>query len=266
MPELPEVESWRELCRTHAQGKHIQRVFAARDPIVFQGVTPLRFSRALRGRRVRAVHRKGKLLWWELDRRPWPLFHFGMTGSMRVAEETGPRSPRSRFVKAEFLFEDGLRLAMINKRRLGRIRLVEDPESEPPVSELGLDPYLTPPTARGLRAIVAHRKAPVKAVLLNQHLFAGVGNWIADEVLYQAGVAPTRPCTTLSPAEITALAAKLRSVVRQAVERGAYSGNFPRTWLFHRRWDWKPRIAAGESLRVDTVGGRTSVWDPKRQR
>jgi formamidopyrimidine-DNA glycosylase len=263
MPELPEVESWRELSQEHVMGRTIQSVYAAQDAIVFQGVTPARFARALRGRRVQGARRKGKLLWWEMDRRPWPLFHFGMTGSFRILE---PDEPRPLFVKAEFTLEGGGRLVMINKRRLGRIRLLDNPPEEPPVSELGLDPFLTPPTAKQLRDILGRRRAPVKAVLLNQHVFAGVGNWIADEVLYQAKVAPTRPCATLTEVEIKALAKKLGSVVSVAVQRGAYSGNFPRTWLFHRRWDWKPRIAAGEDLRVDTVGGRTSVWDPNRQK
>lgn len=263
MPELPEVEAWRQLSQEHVLRKTIEKVFAAKDTIVFQGVTPTRFSRALRGRTVTGAKRKGKQLWWELDRRPWPAFHFGMTGSFCLYAQG---EPRPRFVKAEFVFEDGTCLAMRNKRRLGRIRLLEDPENEPPISKLGTDPLLTPITPKQMDGLIGNRKAPIKAALLNQQLFAGVGNWIADEVLYQAGITPMRPCHTLSEKELRALTTKLRHVVRVAVDRGAYSGNFPKTWLFHRRWDWKPRIAAGENLRVDTVGGRTSVWDPGKQK
>src|SRR5260221_8954166 len=88
--------------------------------------------------------------------------------------------------------EDEARLPMPDARRFGRIRLQHEPERELPVSGLGFDPLLGLPTASELRAALARRRAPIKSVLLDQGLFAGVGNWIADEVLYQAGLRPQR--------------------------------------------------------------------------
>jgi formamidopyrimidine-DNA glycosylase len=93
-----------------------------------------------------------------------------------------------------------------------------------------------------------------------------VGNWIADEVLYQAGIAPRRPARSLSGAELGRLRARLAGVVRTAVRLRADSDRFPRTWLFHRRWDRHPGVTArGETIRWDIVGGRTTAWVPTAQ-
>ena len=78
MPELPEVETARRRAERALRGRRIAAVAVVRDPIVYEGVSPARFAAVLRGRRVEAVRRRGKHLWMELDRRPWPLFHFGM--------------------------------------------------------------------------------------------------------------------------------------------------------------------------------------------
>src|SRR5947207_12813293 len=91
MPELPEVETARKLATRALAGRRIVEVATVVDPIVYAGVSPRRLAAALRGRRVTAVGRKGKHLWLELDRRPWPAFHFGMTGSFRLC---GPAAAR----------------------------------------------------------------------------------------------------------------------------------------------------------------------------
>src|SRR6266852_7119410 len=85
MPELPEVEAARRAAHKVAAGRRIVEAHVADDPIVFEGVAPARFRRALVGRRVKAVKRHGKHLWLELDRRPWPCLHFGMTGGFHTA-------------------------------------------------------------------------------------------------------------------------------------------------------------------------------------
>ncbi len=152
MPELPDVESARRRAEHAIVGRRIVAVATRPDPIVFDGVSPRRFARVLRGRRVVAVRRKGKHLWMELDERPWPLFHFGMTGSFEIYRAPGERP---RFWKVELLMEDETRLAMPDARRFGRIRLQHEPERELPVSGLGFDPLLGLPTASELRAALA---------------------------------------------------------------------------------------------------------------
>jgi len=94
VPELPEVETARRRAEHALGGRRIAAATLAPDPIVSRGLRPARFAAALRGRLVVAVRRRGKHLWLELDRRPWPLFHFGMTGAFEI--DRGPaRAPAS---------------------------------------------------------------------------------------------------------------------------------------------------------------------------
>lgn len=264
MPELPEVEHGRVILARHLEGNVIRSVATVPDPIVYSGVSEARFARSLRGRRVAAARRKGKHLWLELDRRPWPVFHFGMGGSFHVYASA---RERPRFWKVELTTSRGVRLAMTNARRLGRIRLLADPPSEPPIAGLGFDPLLELPSAARIGELLGKRTAPIKAVLLDQSVFAGVGNWVADEVLYQAAVDPRRRAHTLSASEVGRLRAALGRVIRKAVAVDADSDRFPRTWLFHHRWGKDPaaRTAKGK-ITFHTIGGRTTAWVPAVQR
>jgi formamidopyrimidine-DNA glycosylase len=281
MPELPEVEAARRAAQMVAKGRRIVEAHVADDPIVFEGVAPARIRRALVGRRVEAVRRHGKHLWLELDRRPWPCLHFGMTGgihlpsgrAVRLVSDGRAHRPDwpPRFTKLHLRFAGGGELALADGRRLGRIRLRRDPATEPPISTLGFDTLHELPTASRLHALLRERNAPIKAVLLDQSFAAGIGNWIADEVLYQAGIAPKRRARTLSAAEAGRLRAKIRSVIRLAVRAGSDSDRYPRWWLFHRRWGHRrggppATTARGEHIRHETVGGRTTAWVPTVQR
>jgi len=277
MPELPEVERGRRIAESVAVGRTVSEVWCDRDEIVFDGTTPGAVRRALLGREVLAARRRGKQIWFELDARPWPLFHFGMTGSFRTKGETPLRlasSPKGgedgwppRFAKIRIILDDGGELVMTNKRRLGRIRLRDDPESEPPVSRLGFDPLLDLPTAPRLAEALAGRKVTLKGLLLDQSFSAGVGNWIADEVLYQAKLDPRRPASSLDGDEVKRLRAKLRHVITVAVKEDAVKDHFPESWLFHRRWGKQKgaRTAKGEAIEHITVAGRTTAWVPSVQ-
>ena len=278
MPELPEVEYGRQIAMKVSQGRRIVEARCANDPIVFEGVAPARFRRALVGRRVRAVRRHGKHLWFELDRRPWPCLHFGMTGGFHTAPG-GPRvklkSSRKRpdhawpprFTKLHLVFDDGGELVLADARRLGRIRLRHDPAHEPPISLLGFDAHRALPTPARFRELVRHRGAPLKALLLDQGFAAGVGNWIADEVLYQARLDPRRRAGSLSDAEIARMRGALRNVMDTAVRLSNDSDRYPRGWLFHRRWGKNPLAVTrtGERIHHIAVGGRTTAWVPTRQ-
>jgi formamidopyrimidine-DNA glycosylase len=265
MPELPEVETARRLATRALADRRIVSVATVDDPIVYAGVSGRRVAAALRGRRVKAVGRKGKHLWLELDRRPWPALHFGMSGSFRVYREAGERP---RYWKLELLADDGTRLALRDPRRLGRIRLLQDPPAEPPISLLGFDVLDEMPPPRELQALLSRRRAPIKAVLLDQSLFAGVGNWIADEALFQARISPHRLASSLSAAEVVVLRRKLSTIVAHAVRVLARDAEFPRGWLFHRRWgrDASAQTVRAERIVHETIGGRTAAWVPSRQR
>jgi formamidopyrimidine-DNA glycosylase len=279
MPELPEVEQGRRIAMKVARGRRITDVRCAEDPIVFEGVPAARFRQALVGRRVRTVKRHGKHLWFELDRRPWPCLHFGMTGGFhtapggpRVKLKSSRRAPDAgwppRFTKLQLTFDDGGELVVADARRLGRIRLRDDPAKEPPISLLGFDAHRALPPLARFAALVRERSAPLKALLLDQSFAAGVGNWIADEVLYQARLDPRRRANALTDAEIARMRAALKLVIDTSVRLSNDSDRYPRGWLFHRRWGKNPRAVTirGERIRHITLGGRTTAWVPAIQR
>ena len=276
MPELAEVEFGRKVAHEVAVGRRVVDVWCDDDPIVFEGVTPDHMQACLRGRLVMDTARHGKHLWFVLDRRPWPLFHFGMTGAFRVPGALPLRlesSPKHldqrwppRFTKILLTFDDGGVLAMTSARRLARIRLRADPRAEPPLAGLGFDPYLEMPSEADFAARLAGRRGTLKGLLLDQGFAAGVGNWIADEVLYQAGLDPRRRADRLDGAEVRRLHAALAYVVQAAVQVDADKARFPSGWLFHQRWGKAEGAAVeGEAIEHLTVAGRTTAWVPSRQ-
>ena len=276
MPELAEVELGRKLAAAVCTGRTIAKVRCADDRIVFDGVTPAQVRRALTGRTVLGAKRWGKYLWLELDQPPMPVMHFGMTGALRVPDVAGlplAAAPKPRddgwppkFWKLHLQLDDGSEIALTNARRLGRVRLRDDPRGEPPIRDLGFDPLLAPPRLPAFVELLSRRSGPLKGVLLDQKFAAGVGNWIADEVLYQSRLAPLRAARDLDRAEARRLLAAIKRVVRRAVAVDADSGRFPRTWLFHHRWG-KNREATigGHPIEFIEVAGRTTAWVPAVQ-
>ena len=277
MPELPEVERGRRLAESVAAGRRIAAVACAADSIVYAGVSSAEWE-ALCGRQVLAVRRWGKQLWFDLDQGPHPLFHFGMSGGFRVPGDTplklatGPAHRPDewppRYWKVRFTFEDGAELVMTDARRLGRLRLRHAPREEPPVSRLGFDPLLALPPPREFARLLAARSVVIKSLLLDQGFAAGVGNWIADEVLYQARIDPRRRARDLDDREAKRLRTVLRRVVETAVSVDAESSRYPASWLFHRRWGRRAEAttARGEAVEHIEIGGRTTAWAPAVQR
>jgi formamidopyrimidine-DNA glycosylase len=265
VPELPEVEAARKTALRHLKGRRIVIARCEKDPIVLSGVSPRRIERALTGALIEDAGRFGKHLWFELDRKPWPVFHFGMTGEFHFL---GPKAPSPPFLRLELLLDNRRRFAFTDARRFGRLRLAHEPLNEPPLSGLGHDPLFGLPEASDLAALIGARTAPIKAVLLDQATFAGVGNWIADEVLYQAAIRPQRRASDLSGVEVARLRTALLRIIRRAVAVGADSDRFPPGWLFHRRWGRVKgsTTVGGDAIVHDTVGGRTTAWVPSRQR
>lgn len=177
-------------------------------------------------------------------------------------------APFLPYCRLRMVMEGGTEIAITDPRRFGRIRLAHDPLTEPPISKLGHDPLQSFPNAKSLAKILAKRRAPVKAVLLDQSVFAGVGNWIADEVLFQAGISPHRLAAKLSPPEVARLRTKLLAIVRRAVADRADYDRYPSTWLFHHRWGKTEgaRTSRKHPIVHDTIGGRTTAWVPALQK
>lgn len=265
MPELPEVETYRRQIEKAIKKKTISHVQVYPDKIVFAGKSQKEIKDAFMGATVHRILRKGKYIWFEMDTHPWPVFHLGMTGNYEIADEM-PKT-KTKSVKLVLEFDDGTFMIFRDPRRFGRIFLLDDPVNERPLSHLGPDVLNELPTTNQFTELISHRHAPIKALLLDQSIVAGIGNWVADEVLFQSGIAPDRPANDLSKAEFKKLHDKISSVAKLAVKAGADDEKYPKSWLFHHRWGKKKAsISTGQKIKYSTVGGRTTAWVPDVQK
>ncbi|CAE6415665.1 unnamed protein product [Rhizoctonia solani] len=286
MPELPEVERAAKLTHHVAVGRTIDKVETREDTIVYTGgITHEEFAKEITGRKVLNVGRYGKVFYIELDGPGrMPVLHLGMTGMVQVKgeEPTWYRRrnkdlsadvwPPPRFLKFIIHFsaidtQPATQLAFIDARRLGRIRLAREPLKEHPISELGFDPILSMPELKEFKTLVLKRTCPVKALLLDQSFSAGVGNWVADEILFQSRIHPEQRASTLSDAQLQTMYDQTKSVCETAVAVNADSTQFPKDWLFKYRWGKGEKnktdmiLPNGEKAKIKwlTVGGRTSA-------
>jgi formamidopyrimidine-DNA glycosylase len=218
----------------------------------------------LKGLTVTGTDRRGKHMWLTFDQPGHLYLHFGMTGSLRALK---PEDEPPSHEKLVLTFDDSTRLLYRNLRRIGKVRWLEDATAVPPVSKLGPDPVLDAAfTPEWLEERLGRKKTTLKGALLDQTLFAGVGNWIADEILYQCGLNPSIRCNELDSKTIRHLHRTLKRILHKAIAVSADSSRFPRTWLFHHRWGKKAETdAQGNPIRFDTIGGRTTAWVPSRQ-
>jgi formamidopyrimidine-DNA glycosylase len=244
VPELPEAERARQQI-DRALGREIVAV-DDRDTYVSRPHAPGEMAAALIGHRLTATHRRGKFLWVETDGGPILGLHLGMAGRITVDEEPAPRN-WDRFVLE---FVDGGRMALRDTRRLGRAVL------EPDFSHVG--PDAAEVDRRTFRERVSRSGAPLKARLLDQGVISGVGNLLADEILWRARLNPRRPARDLSIDELDALRRATRAAVRDSIRRGgAHTGRLDPHRVPGGRC---PRC--GTALERATIGGRTTFWCP----
>jgi formamidopyrimidine-DNA glycosylase len=260
MPELPEVERARALIAAGALRRRIAAVDDS-DSWVCRPHAPGEIADALVGLELTAAHRRGKAMWCETSGGGPALgLHLGMAGRIVVdgAQAGDPRDdgaldPAGRWDRFTLRFEDGGRLILRDRRRLGRVRL------EPDLAGVGPDAAVV--SRDRFRERVGRGGAPLKARIMNQAVLAGIGNLLADEALWRARLSPLRPAGELSTGELDRLRRELRGAVRSAVAGGGvHTGRL----IPHRvRGGRCPRC--GAELERGVVGGRTTWWCPAEQ-
>ncbi len=249
MPELPEAERARQVLET-VVGRTIASV-EDEDTYVCRPHAPGEIASALAGHQLIAAHRRGKFLWIDTADGPTLGLHLGMAGRIVVDDDAQPPSKWDRFAVR---FSDGSRMALRDPRRLGRAVL------NPDLSHVG--PDAADVTAKDFRRLIGSGDTALKARLLNQKAISGIGNLLADQVLWQAKLAPDRRTSTLSTAELDRLRRAIRAAVRSAVRLGgAHTGSFIAA---RRAGAACPRC--GHGLHRGHVGGRTTYWCPHCQR
>jgi len=265
VPELPEVEAYRRRAED-ALHRPLASV-TVHDPRFVRGEnSPRRLRRVLSGASFTAARRTGKLLVLDLDGTPASQGHrlgirFGMTGSLLVDGHAGvdelnysSRRTGARWDRFTVRFTDGGSLVVHDPRLLGGVVL------DPDETVLGPDAMAVTPAQ--LRHALAGSGSPLKARLMDQARLAGVGNLLADEILWRASLDPHRRAGSLTPAEIRRLHRHLRLTLDELSARGgSHLGDLMPA---RRRGGRCPRD--GAELIRSTVGGRTSWWCPCHQR
>lgn len=217
MPELPEVETIRRTLAPWLTGRRVEGV-EIRKPTQIRHPDPETFRAELTGRRFAAPGRRGKYLLLHLEGGGTLCCHLRMSGRLQVADPATARAPHTHVV---FHLEGGRELRYQDPRTFGGFHLVyPDGRGAPAgLQSLGPEPFDPGWTPGYLAAQVQGRRAPVKAVLLDQRVVAGLGNIYADEVLFRARIRPDRPAGELRAEEIAAVHAGAREVLGAALAR-----------------------------------------------
>ncbi len=256
MPEVLEVELTRRAAAGQLVGRTIVDVVRTDPLVVDDGV-----DAEVPGARVEGIDRRGKLLLFRTDG-PVVGMHFGMTGRLLVDNDAvierlaySGTSRDSVWDRWAVRLDDGRIVRLHDPRRLGRVRL------DPDLSRLGPDAL----TLRrvDLAAALAGRRAPLKAVLLDQSAVAGLGNLLVDEFLWWASLDPRRLAGALMPDDVGRLHGTIRRRLPIMLRRGgSHTGTLSPE--VRSTGGWCPRDG-GELARA-TVGGRTTIWCPSHQR
>lgn len=275
MPELPEVETVRRDLEARIIGRRIAACTISPDvPRLVQLVTPVEFCRQLTGRTVAGLRRRGKYLIVDLDDdRAW-VIHRRMSGNILYRT---PSDPPDDYTRAVFDLDDGHQLRWTDLRKFGTMWLVEDATMV--METLGPEPLDAEFTPGALRARAGKRSAPIKSVILDQTVLAGMGNLYTDEALHYAKIHPLRPANRLRPGDwrrlhagiidalrmgIAARGSSLGSTLRDHINVDGAPGQNQETVRAYGR-EGEPCYECGTLMRRLKIGGRSSVFCPKCQ-
>ena len=264
MPELAEVEWFRKQWSPGRGAEIVDLSLHARNR-VFRGSDTRDLQQRLIGEKLLNTHARGKRMLFKFSGDSWLGIHLGMTGKIRIESADYQPAKHDHLV----LFQRERALVFTDSRQFGRVRFhhgATEPDwwkSETPevisreFDQRSVDAFLD-----------RHRKAPIKAVLLMQNGFPGIGNWMADEILWRARVLPSKRTGKLSAHERAKLFRATKFVVRRSLETlGQDFSDPPRGWLIHQKWKRAGICPIHRTpLRHATVAGRTTAWCPRCQK
>lgn len=267
MPELAEVEYYRK--QWHAgMNARVLRVAVHTGKRPFRGVDAAALERALAGLHLLGSEARAKQMLFCFGSRTkpsaWLGIHLGMSGRLCTAAPNFEPQKHDHLV----LFQKSQALVFNDPRQFGRVRFHQGTEQPEWWTSLPPDILSREFTRDRVADFLARRgRTSVKTLLLMQDFFPGVGNWMADEILWRARIDPRRRCEQIAPSEIATLWTETRAVCRTALKTiGRKLGDPPSDWFFHVRWTSSgecPRC--GLPIRTATVGGRTTRWCAKCQ-
>jgi formamidopyrimidine-DNA glycosylase len=275
MPELPEVETVRRIIASLMIGHTIQRVRVSEHfPCVLQSVDAIDPITTLTGSTVSDVQRRGKYLMFELDSGLSMIVHLRMTGRLLVVERD---AAPVRFEHLALELDNGYDLRFGDQRKFGRVTVVSPDAAAALSARLGPEPLEPGFTSDWLHNALSRRSGKIKAVLLDQHLIAGLGNIYVDESLFRARINPFIPARDLSPDDTHRLVEAIQFVLTSAIENqgttfstfenpygeSGSNADYLKVYGKGRRREACPHC--GTSLEFGVVGGRGTSWCPMCQ-
>jgi len=264
MPELAEVLYFAKQWRA-GLGKKIARVHLHPGKRIFRGIRPADLSQRLPRQKLRSIQTHGKQMLFRFGNDRWLGVHLGMTGKLSAEPPDHLPGKHDHLV----LYTRTRALVFQDPRLFGRVRF--HASTHPPGwwSSLPIPVLHRKFSVPRLSEILKQRgRTPLKPLLLLQEFFPGIGNWMADEILWQAGLNPRTLAGTLRPPAIAGLHVKIQKVSQEALRIiGRNWSDPPRSWLFLHRWDDGGKCPrCREALRRQPVGGRTTCWCPVCQK
>ncbi len=256
MPEIPEVESFRKTARKHALNKTIKDV-KVKEASFLQKITKKEFIRNLKKHKFTKAKRHGKYLFLYINKK-WVVLHFGMTGELVHAKNKEPD-----YTKLRFDFADDF-LAYINKRKLGKIYLIESKEDFIDKKELG-------PDAKSLSfdkfyKIVSESKGTVKGELMKQSDLSGIGNEYSDEILYSSKIHPESKSQNLDKSQWKKIHNQMKRILDKAIEKRTKNEDLPKTWILSNRDEGADCPRCKGKIKRKKIAGRSSYFCGKCQK
>jgi len=277
MPELPEVEAFKEYVKNTSTNKKISDIKSASKRLI-KKITFDDFKKTLKNKKIKSPKRKGKYLVIPLsDSKNKIIMHFGLTGSLKYTDD---RDEKVKYAQVSFIFSDGSVLHWINKRKFGNMWLIEDVSELNNLKKLGKNP-LKISQKEFTKLLEDHSRKNIKSFLMDQEILAGIGNEYSDEILFQAGIDPRRKAHDLSDNEIKTLYKKMQDILNYAInvrvkniknmdKKDYFSPedtDFKSSYLqAHRHSDKKCPKNKNHSLKKEKIAGRSSYFCPKDQK
>jgi formamidopyrimidine-DNA glycosylase len=271
MPELPEVETVRRQLEPELVGRRIETVRVL-DERLTRPEPPRAVEKAVAGRTVEAVNRRGKYLLIELDGGRTLAIHLRMTGNLLIGNGDEPSHVRARFA-----LDDGSELIFTDIRRFGQAIVLDrgDQLEDYFAARLGVEPLSGELTPELLLNLAQDRKAPLKSFLLSQDRVAGIGNIYADEALWRARLHPLSPAGSMKLEHAERLVQGIVGALEAGLDHGGASiddyldargepGSMQEEFLVHTREGERCHREDGEIQRI-VVGGRSTYFCPSCQ-
>lgn len=257
MPELPDVEVFRQYAEKNALNQEIEKVTVDEPKIAETDESQL--DQGLKGRELIRAERLGKYLLMPTNKETILVMHFGMTGWLEYKQ-----GEKHQHTRASLIFSNGYALNFINPRKLGRISLFSSLDTFQKEKKVGKDALAI--KLEEFQDLIRKKKGTLKSFLMNQSIIAGIGNIYSDEILFQAGMNPKKQISELEDYQHMALFQSMKEVLHKAIEHNADPENMPPSFIIPRRKEGEKCPACDGEVKKEKVSGRGFYYCPNCQK